>query len=53
MHGTTKLGVVGTDGTGAFAIEVTIPKTATIGDQLVKAKGGGSGQDRRQVFSVT
>jgi hypothetical protein len=52
-NGTRKLGVVATDVTGAFAAQVTIPLSATPGNQLVKAKGRGSGQRRRKVFTVT
>ncbi len=51
--GTTKLGVVTTDGTGAFTSQVTIPLNATPGNQYVKAKGHGSGHFQKSVFTVT
>jgi hypothetical protein len=51
--GIRKLGMTSTDATGAFAAVVRIPKAATPGDQLVKAKGRGSGQVKRKTFTVT
>ena len=53
VTGTTKLGVVETDGTGAFTTQVTIPLNATAGTQQLKAKGRGSGQPRKKAFTVT
>ena len=47
VTGRTELGVVTTDGTGAFTTQVTIPLDATVGKQHVKAKGLGSGQSRK------
>ena len=52
--GTTKLGTVRADGTGAFTTQITIPATATAGIQKVRGKGRkGSGQKANRAFTVT
>jgi hypothetical protein len=51
--GTTKLGVVESEGAGSFTAQVTIPLNATAGRQHVKAKGLGSGQFEKRPFTVT
>jgi hypothetical protein len=53
VNGTRKLDVVTTDGTGAFVAHVTIPASATPGEQTIKVKGRGSGQFKRKTFTVT
>jgi hypothetical protein len=53
VNGTTKLGTASTDRTGAFAVQVTIPVDATIGEPTIKAKGRGSGQVKNKTFTVT
>jgi hypothetical protein len=51
ITGATRLGRVRTDATAAFSTLVTIPVTATLGKQKVKAFG--SGQVAKRTFTVT
>jgi hypothetical protein len=53
VNGTKKLGIATMDATGAFTVQVTIPKAATPGEQTIRAKGRGSGQVKRKTFTVT
>jgi hypothetical protein len=54
-RGTNRLAKMKTDGTGSFATLVTIPDTATPGEQWVRVKGkiSGSGQTAKRTFTVT
>jgi hypothetical protein len=53
ITGHTKLTHVITDGSGAFATQVTIPESATLGEQKVRAWGHDDGQARKRTFTVT
>jgi hypothetical protein len=52
VHGKTLLSTLHSDGTGAFAVDATIPVGATPGTQRVKAHGALSGQVAKVPFRV-
>jgi hypothetical protein len=51
--GATKFATTRTDWTGVITTQVTIPGGATPGEQMIKAKGFGSGQTAKRTFTVT
>jgi len=51
--GTTTLGTLTTDSTGAFSAHIKIPLGAVPGDQRIRAAASTSGQRARRTFTVT